>query len=769
MPPRNASTVPSPHAGPANAPIQETAPRPTVAELTAENAILRDRLVELEARLAAASGSGPAGAEVDRTGALLRKTGDGAVLLDREGRILDVDDAYCRMCGYSRDALLTMTMSDLDASGAPEEIRRRIRQIVETGDGRFDVRHLRNNGEPIDLEASVAFFPAHGGRLSCVLRDITARTRAERTAERRRCQFEAVRAIGEEISRELDLTRLLDLAVQRAAGLVRATGGAAYLWAEAEQALVPQAWSRQREWLGRHRVALGQGLPGVVAARREGQIVNDYRTWQDASPLVLERSRIVAAIAEPLFCRERLVGVLVLDSEEEGRHFSEDDREALALLATQAAIAIENARLFAELTSAYESVRRAQDELVRSEKLRALGQMAAGMAHDLNNILAAILGQTELLRLRAADLPVQEALNTLEVTATDAAEVVRRLQDFARQQPSRPLGPVDLAAVVREALEITRPRWRDDPHQRGMTIRTHIALDGLPPVLGYAPELREALTNLILNAVDAMPHGGTLSLTARVVLPAAGPAVDATDPHRAPATPSASSAADGSAGLLELTVSDTGLGMSEEVRRRVFDPFFTTKGVKGTGLGLSVVYGIVQRHGGRIDVASGPGAGTAFSLYLKIATGEATASPSSAGFRVRPRRVLVIDDDATVRRTTADLLQEVGHSVVVAASGSEGLTVLSRERMDLVITDLGMPGMTGWDVARALRAVKPRPPVVLLTGWGERPASQSEHAGLADRILGKPVRLHDLLAAIDDLAPPRDTGADSGAAGPASS
>jgi CheY-like chemotaxis protein len=250
-----------------------------------------------------------------------------------------------------------------------------------------------------------------------------------------------------------------------------------------------------------------------------------------------------------------------------------------------------------------------------------------------------------------------------------------------------------------------------------------------------------------------MPQGGTLAIAGheRSGAEGRGPGKGA----RGTESEVQSAADDGR--IVELTVTDSGMGMTDEVRQRIFDPFFTTKGVKGTGLGLSVVYGIMQRHGGQIEAASSPGQGTTFTLRFMVAA-EALDSPlpSTAGFVVRPRRILLIDDDPTVRSTMAELLREVGHSVIVAEGGAEGLAHLGQSQVDLVITDLGMPGMTGWEVARAVKAVALHPPVVLLTGWGERPASHSEHAGLVDRILGKPVRLDELLNTIRDLTRPTD-------------
>jgi CheY-like chemotaxis protein len=288
-------------------------------------------------------------------------------------------------------------------------------------------------------------------------------------------------------------------------------------------------------------------------------------------------------------------------------------------------------------------------------------------------------------------------------------------------------------------LEISRPRWKDELQRQGRVIEVQVCLPGLPPVLGYAPEVREVLTNVILNAVDAMPSGGTLSLTAQVV--------------RAPEAESEPGLPDrDSARLVELRVADTGVGMSEEVRQRVFDPFFTTKSGWGMGLGLSVVYGIMERHGGHIAVRSAPDQGTTVSLRFRTAPGgEAGVQQEIARRPPVPRRILVVDDDPMVRNTTVSLLRAAGHLVTEAKSGAAGIAQLADGLVDLVLTDLGMPEVTGWDVARAVRSCMPRLPVILLTGWGEHGTGETPPAGLVDRILAKPVSLNDLLAAIDEL------------------
>jgi PAS domain S-box-containing protein len=547
----------------------------------------------------------------------------------------------------------------------------------------------------------------------------------------RRKEVEAVQAVSEEIARELDLTVLLRVIHSRAAALVEADNAAVWLWDEAAQVLTPQSWQGFGPWLADVRMRPGEGVAGTVAARLEGILVNDFPTSPYATPFWLEHSPHVAVLAEPLLYRDRLVGVIAVSRNEPARPFQAENQRPLRLLASQAAIAIENARLVAQLTRSAEELQHARDELVRAETLRALGQMAAGVAHDLNNMLAAVLGQAELLRLRVDDPFVHESLKILETAATDGAHVVRRLQDFARQRTTSPLATVDLAAVVREALEITRPRWQDEPQRQGRVIEVETDLGDLPPTLGHAAEVREVLTNLIANAVDAMPLGGTLTFVG----------------SRA------------NRGVL-LAVSDTGIGMSEAIRQRIFEPFFTTKGVKGTGLGLAVAYGIMERNQGAIQVLSAPGRGTTFTLRFQVAPVDLPTREAATPTRPPvPRRILVIDDELVVRSTIVNLLRASGHTVTEAADGTAGLLLLPEASVDLVITDLGMPEVTGWDVARAVKARTPRLPVILLTGWGDQAATGAgDEKRLVDKIVAKPFRLEDLLRAIEDLTAPKGAG-----------
>jgi signal transduction histidine kinase/CheY-like chemotaxis protein len=569
----------------------------------------------------------------------------------------------------------------------------------------------------------------------------------------RREQLEAIRAVADEITRELDLTALLQLIARRAAELTHVSSSTVWLWDEANQLLTPGAWHGYGAWMRGRRLQLGEGVSGAVAERREGLLVNDYGSSPYRLTAVLEHSKTTAMLAEPLLYRSKLLGVIRIAAEAGEREFTTEDQHLLRLFAAHASIAIENAQLFAELEQSSRDLLVAQEQFVRTEKLRALGRMAAGIAHNLNNTLAAILGQVQLLQLQRVEPAMQEALETLATAASDGAAVVRRLQGFARQQPQHPLLPCDLVALVAEAMALTRPQLRDAPQRRGHVIEVRTALaasGGLPLVLGVPTEIREALTNLILNAVDAMPTGGTLTFSAQVVRTEGEELGNQAITQPGGLEPQIAEVPEG---WVDLTVTDTGVGMPDEVRQRIFDPFFTTKGVRGSGLGLSMVYGIMERHGGSIQVASAPGQGTTVTLRFQVARTSTPVPDAAIPLPSGPaRRILLIEDDPVVRRTLASLLRTGGHIVEEADGGPAGLTRLTEKPVDLVLTDLGMPELNGWEVARQVKARHPDLPVVLLTGWGEQLEDSGDiPAGLVDRVLGKPVRLEDLLTTIAEL------------------
>jgi len=397
---------------------------------------------------------------------------------------------------------------------------------------------------------------------------------------------------------------------------------------------------------------------------------------------------------------------------------------------THIAYAVDNARLLQEarlstnrLRSAMEDLRTTQTRVVEGETLRAMGQMASGMAHHVNNLLAIISGRTQLLLARKPSPETQRPLEIIQRATFDAAEVVRRVLGFASMHPAAAKAPVDVNEIVREVVELTRPRWRDEAQRRSLTIDVSTELGQIARVAGEAPALREVVMNLLFNAIDALPDGG----------------------HIVVRTWSADA-------WVFCAVADDGVGMDDEIRRRALEAFFTTKGPQATGLGLSVAHSIVQRHGGELSLRPNEGKGTVITLRLPQVAPEAVvaeSAPSSAG---RALRILVIDDEQPVRDALADSLAEDGHTVIAAASGPEGLARLADGvKVDVVMTDLGMPEMTGWDVARAVRTRHPGLPIGLITGWAVALELSDEERHAVDFVIAKPYTTDALRSALSAL------------------
>jgi signal transduction histidine kinase/ActR/RegA family two-component response regulator len=367
---------------------------------------------------------------------------------------------------------------------------------------------------------------------------------------------------------------------------------------------------------------------------------------------------------------------------------------------------------------------RIREQFSQLEKLSALGELASGVAHDFNNTLAGILGRAQLLTRTSDPEKFRRGLEIIIKTAEDGAKTVRRIQDFARQRRDHDFEPIDVDQLLSDVSEITRPRWKDRAEAAGLGIRLELRVASRAPVLGDGSELREVLVNMVFNAVDAMPSGGTLTL-----------------------------ASDESDGQIVISVSDTGTGMSPEVRSRIFDPFFTTKGKAGLGLGLAVSYGIIRRHGGSIEVDSEQGAGSTFRLTLPVAELPADSRRAEVEAEAAPvshppagaARILVVDDEETVRELLRDILTGEGYAVEVASGGREALRLFEAAAFDAVFTDIGMPGMSGWELARAVRERDSGVPLAVITGWGEAVGSAEQKAAQIDWVVTKPFSAERIL------------------------
>jgi len=399
-----------------------------------------------------------------------------------------------------------------------------------------------------------------------------------------------------------------------------------------------------------------------------------------------------------------------------------------------------------ELELSNEALRQAQQALIQQERLRALGQMASGIAHDINNAISPISLYTESLLERETTLSpgARDRLVTIQRAIDDVAQTVARMREFYRpREPELDQADVGLNKLVQQVVELTRARWSDQPQRRGIMIELKPRLASeLPDIRGADNEIRDALTNLVFNAVDAMPDGGIIEVrtSVRSVTTQGG-------------TPTRN---------VCLEVSDTGVGMDEETRRRCLEPFFTTKGERGTGMGLAMVYGMAQRHGCALEIDSKPGAGTTIRLVFPISTaGSVPAAPVyTPQAQARSLRILVVDDDPVLTQSLHCILEEDGHRVIVADGGQAGIDAFHSARQalvpfDIVITDLGMPHVDGRQVVASVRAATLDTPIIMLTGWGQRLQADNEQTPHVDRLLSKPPRLQELRKALAELTSDR--------------
>jgi signal transduction histidine kinase/CheY-like chemotaxis protein/uncharacterized membrane protein affecting hemolysin expression len=439
-----------------------------------------------------------------------------------------------------------------------------------------------------------------------------------------------------------------------------------------------------------------------------------------------------SAVAVPLMVEDKLFGVLI-SARLEADGFDSGDCEFLRMLSEHVALAAHQAQLHKDLENAYNELRQTQATVLQQERLKALGQMASGIAHDVNNALSPVVGFSEIILNGeyGLDQDAKKYLKYIRTAGEDIAHIVARLREFYRaREDNESLQQLNLNALVEQVMDMTRPRWRDIPQSNGITIeiQTNLALD-MPKLIGIESEIREALTNLTLNAVDAMPNGGKIILRTKVLRH------ENNGKHPKE---------------IAVEVSDTGTGMDEETRKRCLEPFFSTKGKRGTGLGLAMVYGVMERHEGKIEIRSELGKGTTFRLVFPVRNKVCEdIGEDENNVAVEPLQILCIDDEPLLRELIKEILEHDGHEVEVCDSGQSGLDEfrLARERgrpFDVVITDLGMPYLDGRQVTKALKQESPTTPVVMLTGWGAFMKEDGNTPEQVDGIVSKPPRSREL-------------------------
>jgi len=577
--------------------------------------------------------------------AILRTALDGYAIMDMQGHLLEVNDALCRMLGYSTEELLAKTAIELEVDPTPEPSQPGPTHWIKHDGGRSERRLRHKNGKPVDIEISANHLPTQGGRVFAFLRDISSRKRAERQLR--------------QLSRAVEQSPV-SLVITDAHGAIEYVN----------PKFCEVTGYRETEVLGKNPRVLKSGSMPAEGYRQLWQTITSGREWRgelhnrrkngdffwefaSISPIVDEAGRTThyLAVKEDITERKRL-----------------------------------------------------EEQFRQAQKMEAVGQLAGGVAHDFNNILAATMLHLELLQANSDLSPeLRASLKELMTQSHRAASLTRQLLMFSRRSVIQ-VRSLNLNEVIENLLKMLR-----------RLIGEQINLEwkpqtDLPNVKGDAGMIEQVVMNLVVNARDAMPKGGRLVL---------GSSTAEFSEDRARLQVGSRPG-----WFVCLSVTDTGCGMDESTLKRIFEPFFTTKEPgKGTGLGLATVYGIVAQHQGWSTVESLPGQGTTFRIYLPVdtqatqSTGPQTPAPVPRG---KNECIMLVEDEATVRETTANFLRRLGYRVLEAANGVEALKLWSAQPSppDLLFSDMMMPeGMSGLDLVERLRADNPKLRVIISSGY----------------------------------------------------
>lgn len=610
----------------------------------------------------------------------------------------------------------------------------------------FETVRVRKDGTRAEISVTISPLRDGQGRVigaSKIARDIAERKSGERRLRAQLQRLNLLQRITQAVSERQDTDSIFRVAVRSLEDELPIDFGCIAL-GEAVHALQIACVGARSRLPGGEPVVAEQASVSIdengLGRCMRGELAYEPEIAGSPLPFLarLALAGLHALVIAPLSVDGKPFGVLMA-ARSEPASFTSADCEFLSLLSGQLALAAHQARLHTALQRAYDDLRQTQQVVMQHERLRSLGQMASGIAHDINNALspASLYLQFLLERDPTLSKEARDYLTIVQRAVDDVARTVARMRMFYRRpEESAALSPSDLNALLRQVLELTRVRWSDMPQERGAVIDVRLELEaGLPPIMGAENELRDGLTNLIFNAADAMRDGGTLTVRSSLQPPAPGASGDGSPPQ------------------VSVEISDTGTGMTEAVRSRCLEPFFTTKGERGSGLGLAMVYGMAQRHGAQLEILSEPGAGTTVRLVFPVAEARQALEPSRTLERPRPLRLLLVDDDPLVLKSLREVLESDGHSVVTADGGQAGIDEFRAahgrgEPFAAVVTDLGMPAVDGRMVIAAIKATAPATPVVLLTGWGQRLHHDTEAPQLADRVLGKPPQIAELRQAL---------------------
>ena len=712
---------------------------------------LRDTNNQLELRVQQRTAQLAKAAEANaRMASIIEFSDDAIASKDLDGLITSWNRGAERLFGYFPQETVGKPMAMLippERSAEEPTILQRIAR-GETTD-HFETVRVRKDGAKLDVSVTISPIRDDRGLIvgaSTIARDITERRLAQSKVQAQLARLNLLQHITRAIGERQDIQSIFQVVIRTLEEQLPVDFCCICLYDPAENCVIVTG-------VGLHSEALAMELAMTKQSRIEidqnglSQCVRGRLVYEPDISCVpfpfaqrLAKGALRSMVAAPLLVESKVFGVLIA-ARWQSHSFSSGECEFLRQVSEHVALAAHQAHLYIALQQAYDDLRQTQMAVMQQERLLALGQMASGIAHDINNAISPVALYTESLLEREPDLSPRARghLETIQRAIDDVAQTVARMREFYRQrEPQSILLPVDMNALARQIVDLTRARWSDMAQRRGIVIemRTELASD-LPIIMGADNEIREALTNLIFNAVDAMPNGGPLTLRTRVVQDE-GTRSQESAPRE----------------FVQIEVVDAGIGMDENTRRRCLEPFFTTKGERGTGLGLAMVYGTVQRHSANIEIESAVGRGTTMRLSFPIqTTPEAGAEVLASTSAVAPLRVLVVDDDPLVLESLRETLTADGHGVTTADGGQAGIDTFLAARAQgnpfpVVITDLGMPYVDGRTVSSAIKTAAPQTIILLLTGWGQRLVAEGDIPPHVDHVLSKPPRLRALREAL---------------------
>jgi PAS domain S-box-containing protein len=676
--------------------------------------------------------------------ALIEHSGDSIALVNEDNKILYVSPSVASVEGYAPEELIGRSGLEYTHPDDLPLVQDVVRQLMADPGKPIPVlwRRRHKDGHWLWLEGTATNLlgnPAVGAIVTNY-RDVTERKLAEQKILEQIEHLDLLDQITRAIGERMDLPSIFQVVVRTLENslpvdfccvAMRDASGDGLKIASVGIKSGPLAMElamTEGGFFEVHDDGLGRCMRGELV------YVPDAQQVQSAIPQRLAQGGLSSLVLAPLLSESSVFGVLVA-ARRTVEGFSSVDCEFLRQVSEHIALGASQAQLHSALRLAYDDLRQTQQAAMQEERLRAVGEMASGIAHDINNALSPVMLYTESLLEREHGLSerARDYLQIIQRAVGDVAQTVTRMREFYRpREPHVELAEVDVNRVVNEVLDLTRPRWSDMAQQDGVVIRPALELEaGLPRIMGVESDMRDALTNLVFNAVDAMPQGGRLTLRTR-------------------------RAGQPKGGYVVLEIRDEGVGMDEETRRRCLEPFFTTKGERGTGLGLAMVFGMTQRHGADLEIDSAPGAGSTVRLIFAITdtTGAGNGAARTESRTLPPLRLLLVDDDPVLLNSLRNTLEMDGHAIVTAYGGAEGIAAFQDamargESFAAVITDLGMPHVDGRKVAAAVKDASADTPVILLTGWGQRLVADNDIPANVNQVLAKPPKLREIRQALE--------------------